>query len=96
MITFVLLYARAFYIQNHQLVRQITSTLMKSHNQWTKVVILFYRDARRLACASLFLVLEKVFKSANVSRVVVNDRRFSLVFVIGSSVMINSRRSIVV
>ena len=57
---------------------------------------LFYSDARRFACASLFLVLEKVFKLASVSRVVVNDRRFSLVFVMGSSVMINSRRSIVV
>ena len=56
---------------------------------------IFYSNARRFACASLFLVLEKVFKLASVSRVVVNDRRFSLVFVMGSSAMINSRRSIV-
>ena len=60
------------------------------------MVILFYSDARRLALASLFRVLGKVFKSASVSRVVVNDRLFSLVFVIGSSVMINSRRSMLV
>ena len=74
---------------NYQYAYEITQSMDKNGN-------LFYRNARRLACASLFLVLEKVFKSASVSRVVVKDRRFSLVFAIGSSVMINSRRSIVV
>ena len=74
---------------NYQYAYEITQSMDKNGN-------LFYSDARRLALASLFRVLGKVFKSASVSRVVVNDLRFSLVFVIGRSVMINTRRSIII
>ena len=68
---------------------------MQSNSEWPKTTVT-HSEPRRLAFASRFLVLGKVFKSASVSRVVVNDLRFSLAFVIGGSVMINSRRSIVI